>query len=85
MTPSKAGLEGRNYVFTYFNGGVKVAKGYIRSIDPNFVIPHGEALGEGYYYVCPQSLLVDPNYEIKLKYRSNQYDYLADALNSFIS
>ena len=64
---------------------MKVTKGYIRSIDPNFVMPNGESLGEGHYYVCPQSLLVDPNYEIKLKYRSNQYDYLADALNSFIA
>ena len=48
-------------------------------------MPSREALGEGYYYVCPQSLLVDPDYEIKLKCRSNQYEYLADALNSFIA
>ena len=85
MPPSKEGLEGIKCLLTYFNGGVKVANSYIRSIDPNFVIPHGEALGEGYYYVCPQSLLVDPDYEIKLKCRSKECEYLVDALNHFLS
>ena len=84
MPPSKVGLEGRKCLPTYFNGEVKLVKGYIRSVDPNIVIPNGEALGERYYFVCPWLLLVDPNYEIKLKHRNNQWEYLADALNSFI-
>ena len=66
------GFEGgRKCLLTYFNGGVTVAKGYIWSVDPNFVIPNGKALGEGYYYVCPQSFLIDHGYKIKLKHISN--------------
>ena len=34
--------------------------------------------------MCPQSLLVDLDYEIKLKRRISQCEYLADALNHFI-
>lgn len=64
---------------------MKVAKGYIKRTKPNFVISNGEQLGEGYYLVCQQSILVYPNYEIKLKHRSNQCEYLADALNNFIA
>ena len=39
---------------------MKVAKGYIKNIEPKCVMPNGEELGEGYYFVCPQSILVDP-------------------------
>ena len=39
--------------------------------------------GEGYYFVCPQSLLVDHYYEIKLKHRSNQCEYLREITLSF--
>ena len=84
LLPSNTGLKGKKCSLTYFNGQVKVAKGYIKNTEPNFVMPNGEVLGEGYYFVCPQSILVDSDCEIKLKRRSSQCEYLADALNTFI-
>lgn len=63
---------------------MKIEKGYIKNTKPNFFMPNGEELGEGYYFVCPQSIVVDSDYEIKLKHRSNRCKYLAYALNTFI-
>ena len=71
----KSGIKRKKSLLTYFNGVVKVTKGYIRSVETKFVIPSGEELGEVYFYVCPQSLLVDPDYKIKLKHISNQCEF----------
>ena len=84
LLPSNTRLKGKKCLLIYFNGQVKVVKGYIKNTEPNFFMLNGEELGEGYYFVCPQSILVDPDCEIKLKHRSDRCEYLSDALNTFI-